>query len=444
MSPGAWIFGCLAIVCSLVSATACNALQSYEVDEVSARAIAAGWLMAPAEDLNYEGLERFGWRSEEYTFAMISGDGAHRKVRISARSGAVVGFYDVAMAVLANQAKNAAQPPEFISPEAAEAAATAYLSARGWDPALDQLSLIEKSAEAVLWRQLLPNGGIHGSRFVSVTLNPLTAEVLGFSRVVLPYLNASLTPTLTQEQALAVAVQAASQYYPGRYFFPKPSLPPNLWYSDLGQPLLYYAHTLAVSLTPAVNYDAAMEGGDSAEVDVVIDAHSGSVLSFDPSLSAPGGKPRPGKARVKWRGRWVELGQLRRAPGGGTRQWSDPWLRNLEMDGHRISAASVGICMTEGVSYLQARELGSPRWKGQLEGRGDQLQIRMLDGASGRIALGSRDLLLGRGRRIRLTGPALKRGNRWYLPLEAWQHFTRDTVEWRPKDSTLVIQCRRE
>ena len=129
---------------------------------------------------------------------------------------------------------------------------------------------------------------------------------------------------------------------------------------------------------------------------------------------------------------------------GSCDPWFDPWTRNLEMDGHRISAASVGICQREGVSYLQARELGAPRWKGRLEGRGDQLQIRMPDGASGRITLGSKELMLGGGRRIHLSGPALKRGNRWYLPLEAWRHFTRDTVEWRSKDNTLVIQCRRE
>lgn len=68
----------------------------------------------------------------------------------------------------------------------------------------------------------------------------------------------------------------------------------------------------------------------------------------------------------------------------------------------------------------------------------------MPDGASGRITLGSMELMLGGQRRIHLPGPALKRGNRWHLPLDAWRHFTRDKVEWRPKDNTLVIQSRRE
>ena len=404
--------------------------------------IAAQWLQVAPDTLVFDRIAHQGWRGEAYSFTHDRGGASPRIVDICARTGAVRGLHLTARSIQSTQGLFAAQQSDRISPDVAEATARAYLTALGFDPDLDQLSVIEKTADAVFWRQRLPNGGIHGSRSVRVTLNPLTAEVIGFNRIMLPHLNVSLRPTLTAEQALGVAVRAASQYYPGRYFFPKPSLPPNLWYSDLGQPLLYYAHTLAVSLTPAVNYDAAMEGGDSAEVDVVIDAHSGSVLSFDPSLSAPGGKPRPGKARVKWHGRWVGEDQLRRAPGGGTRRWSDPWTRNLEMDGHRISAASVGICMTEGVSYLQARELGAPRWKGRLEGRGDQLQIRMPDGASGRIGLGSKELMLGGKRRTRLPGPALKRGNRWYLPLDAWRYFTRDKVEWRSKDNTLVIQSR--
>ena len=113
----------------------------------------------------------------------------------------------------------------------------------------------------------------------------------------------------------------------------------------------------------------------------------------------------------------------------------------MVLDGRETIGSLIEICQRQGVSYLQARELGSPRWKGRLEGRGDQLQIRMPDGASGRIKLGSKELMLGGSRRIRLTGPALKRGNRWYLPLDAWRQFTRDTVEWRSKDNTLVIQA---
>ncbi len=405
------LIGATLSLCVSLEATS-EAVRDFDVTEQEARSIAARWLRVDPETLVFERMQHSEWMGEAYSFLQRREGGANLSIAVNAHTAVISSYSDYLKSAEAGQAKLRPRS-EHISAAAAVTAARSYLAAAGWDPSVDHLTVFEKSPEQVLWRQLLTNGGIHGGRRVLVYLNPVTGEVCGFYRLMLPYLHVSLTPSLSQEQSLSVAVRAYDRYYPGRYLHPEAPSPPSLGYSDLGQPSLIYFHRLIASTTPYLDSAAARGGEDTAEVDIVIDAHSGSVLSFEPCLCSHSGKSRLGKTQVRWQGRWVDVDRFRRAPQRSGEEWFDPWTRHLVLDGRKTIGSLIEICQRQGVTYLQARELGSPRWKGRLEGRGDQLQIRMPDGASGRITLGSKELMLGGSRRIHLTGPALKRGNRW-------------------------------
>lgn len=449
MRPLRW----MALVLALAWARPCWAVfeivpydpvtMQFPVSPEEALQAARNWAHNPGLQLNLRGVDRDVTLFEADYYLLESPDlnqpGA-QQFHVDCYTGEIWWWVDVSVARGHQQRVNQKPPPPELPLAQRQQTATAFASTHYPGFAELGLQLWRSGSASHAFQTPIPGGGYSWVNLCVVWVDEFTGQVAKYVGVNRGPVTVSLQPTLTAEEAEAIAFNTYAGDPDVAVVFTDGPSELHVMLDSLRQQRLVWVVYTVVSDDPNMTAEQWEADGYTGATgwNVAVDAHNGEVIWHEALLGGDDSKKRP----ANWRSRRVRFTaprQTRRGP--SAEDLLHRQRPRVLIDGREAPNVAYPPLARNGAAYWYVGYLRSPLWRmrvGYLAGRATVVAAdgrkAVIDTRSGEVSIDG----------VRVAGkhrPLVMKG-RLYLPLALWERLTGNRFEWVAAQNALVISVR--